>query len=368
MTRPADRDLVVTALRLGWTLAEIRGRNRPDPPPTPTTTFPTGGNALPLRVERDEAAQEAEAQAVVSYLATRLHVDVLGDAHTDYLARLTTLINDVHTARASGGDAHAAWEALAEWICTWDGEIQNYLSAASDSQNTGYQLGRALSESFWALDGATAASWKLLLGDRSAELTRLVGRLSAYFEPLTAPAISGSLKVWHVVVNDPAWLNAADAVRQLYLQVRRWYGLLVLDQNPQTLIQPGAFLRNWRTTLRAVRVFLPQLLVGFVSFAALAGLVALLAVSQGSAWLNILLGALGTLGLSGAALQARLKTTTNSLSDRLRNEAYADLAAEAITTPPTMPGRLRRTRQRRTAKAVRNQTCRPVINAPVAAV
>ena len=238
----------------------------------------------------------------------------------------------------------------------------------SDSQNTGYQLGRALSEAYWALDGATAASWKLLLGERNSELTRLVGRLAAYFEPLTAPAVSGSLKVWNAVVNDRAWLDASDAVHQLYLQVRRWYGLLVLDQNPQTLIQPGAFLRNWRTTLRAARVFLPQLLVGLASFGALSGLVALLAVNSGSAWLNGILGALGTLGLSGAAIQTRLKTATHSLSERLRNEAYADLAAEAITVPPTMPGRLLRTREQRTQRAVRKQTRQPMINAPVASV
>lgn len=366
MTQPADQDLVVTALRLGWTLAEVRGRNRLYPPPIATSSFPPGDYALPLRSERNANEQNTEAQAVLDYLAQRLGVDNPNAEATTYPNRLTTALNVLADARPKGGkDAEDAWEPFAKLIFDWDSNIQNRLSAVSDSQNTGYQLGRGLSEAYWALDGATTASWKLLLGERTTELTRLVGRLSAYFEPLTAPAVSGSLKVWNAVVNDPVWLDAADAVRQLYMQVRRWYGLLVLGQNPQTLIQPGAFLKNWRTTLRAARVFLPQLVVGLLSFGALSGFVALLAVSSGTATLNAVLGALGTLGLSGAAIQTRLKNTTNSLSQRLRNEAYADLAAEATTTPPTLPRHLMRSKQRRTAAAVRKQTRHPVINAPV---
>jgi hypothetical protein len=80
--------------------------------------------------------------------------------------------------------------------------------------------------------------------------------------------------------------------------------------------------------------------------------------------LNALLGASGAFGLSGTVVQTRIKSATNSLAQRLRNEAYADLAAEAITTPPTMPGRFSRSAVRRTAVAVHKQTKRPVINAP----
>lgn len=51
MTLPADADQVAKALRLGWYVAEVRGRNRPDPPKLEATTRPSRmGDALPLRV------------------------------------------------------------------------------------------------------------------------------------------------------------------------------------------------------------------------------------------------------------------------------------------------------------------------------
>jgi hypothetical protein len=161
---PADRDLVVTALRLGWTLAEVRGRNRLYPPPIDTSSFPRGDHALPLRYERSAPEQNIEAQVVVSYLAKRLEVDNPLGQPTSYPTALAQTLQALADARPKGGkDADDAWDNLAELIYHWDADIQDRLSAVSDSQNMGYQLGRGLSESYWALDGATASSWKVLL-------------------------------------------------------------------------------------------------------------------------------------------------------------------------------------------------------------
>jgi hypothetical protein len=56
MTIPDDAGTVLTAIRLGWSIAEVRGRNRPDAPPGARARLPgQPGHALPLRVEQTPA-------------------------------------------------------------------------------------------------------------------------------------------------------------------------------------------------------------------------------------------------------------------------------------------------------------------------
>jgi hypothetical protein len=48
-----DADDVLSALRLGWSVAEMRGRNRPDGPPGEVIGMPDHlDHPLPLRIER----------------------------------------------------------------------------------------------------------------------------------------------------------------------------------------------------------------------------------------------------------------------------------------------------------------------------
>jgi hypothetical protein len=49
----------------------------------------------------------------------------------------------------------------------------------------------------------------------------------------TAPAIAGSLEVWKAVVAAPAWMGDPEqAGPALYSQIRRWYELIILGQDP----------------------------------------------------------------------------------------------------------------------------------------
>src|ERR1700688_2152738 len=370
MTEPSDTDLVLSAVRLGWYLAEVRGRNRPNGPPGAGTQMPDHrDHALPLRIERGRAETRIEAQTVLAALANKLGVDSMGHrpvssygATVDNLARviaqarapkivarLNIVIDALHRADsdlaaaqraldsaqkaarvpvatqsesvagasvpASGVDdadrrysetkaaavaatvkavtdlqnaaqlqqtiasdqqthanqtaaaqppdpadakaaallaqlaageqasAHAAqvtvgtiqqavgavqvaptgpqdnaveaalaavnlaitqigqealavWESLSDVLWKFDAHIQDELTAKSDTQACGYQLGRGLAESYWALNpdeaGATSSSWKFLLGtSRCEELTRLTGRLSAYMGSYTPAAVLG---------------------------------------------------------------------------------------------------------------------------------------------------------------------------------
>ncbi len=272
------------------------------------------------------------------------------------LQQAATQIVAAHTARGANAAEQAvqalstalaaiearatlAWADLADLFWRFDAKIQDRLSAASDTQATGYQLGRGLAEMYWALDPPRAKGfngWETVLGEtRCRELNRLNGRLSAYMGTYTAPAVAGSLDVWSKVGgNDDSWRQDGQVPAEaLYKQTRRWYELIVLRQDPTTLIKPYDWIRNYRAIGRAALAFLPQLLF---TIAGLAGLVAFILLLQDkrsavSVWLSALLAAGG---LSTAGITAFLKNSAQALVKRLRQDAFADLLAVVVTEPP----------------------------------
>ena len=85
MTVPDDAGRVLTAIRLGWSIAEVRGRNRPDAPPGARATLPgPPGHALPLHVEQTSPELRIEAQAVLAAMARELGVDNGGANQASY--------------------------------------------------------------------------------------------------------------------------------------------------------------------------------------------------------------------------------------------------------------------------------------------
>ena len=476
VTAPDDAHRVMTALRLGWYLAEVRGRNRPGGPPGSSDQMPDHtDHALPLRNERGPTELRIEAQSVITALARELHVDegehcvsfgaavddqakllahirapkaayalqqgiaVLAKAPTrqakpvarDVFAELKlafveqqkvvdkrwqavadaelALANaktedkpaaeaavklqqatadgeqkgllmlqeggaalqrafgpqaDPATAAQAGlkalqtglqaitDTAQQAWEILAELLWEFDAHIQDVLAAVGDSQAVGYQLGRGLAETYWALDppqddGSTG--WSFLLGqERCAELGRLTGRLGAYMGSYTAPAVAGTVVIWQSVASTPDWRGIDEDAREvaqeaLYRQTRRWYELIVLAQDPTTLIKPYQLMTNYRTALRAFRLFAPQLVGTIVGLGALAALLILLSLKSGNALVHTLSGILAFVGLSYAGLTGTLKSTAQAMMTRLRQDAYTDLVILAVqTAPPTNPAKKRK--------------------------
>jgi hypothetical protein len=435
-----DAHHVLSALRLGWSVAEMRGRNRPDGPPGEVLGMPDRtDHPLPLRIERGPTELRIEIQSVVAELARKLNVDdasdgtsltdALGDqakllAHTraakaaealrrahDMLqqaapdttritqalaaglatqqlvvarrrqalaaqhptvtamqleqkscageeAGLAALEHAIATLTQQGPEAatpaiaqqqqaleaaaQRPWADLAELMWYFDAHVQDRLAAQSEQQAIGYQLGRGLADTYWALNCRQehgSASWSFLLGDRRcAELSRLTGRLAAYMGEYTASAIAGSLEVWKAVVSTPAWLGPADrAEAALYLQIRRWYELIVLGQDPTTLIGPAAVMRNYRTLSRAVKLFWPELLATVTGVASLVALLILVNTNGAAGWAKALSGVLAAVGLSLAGLTGTLKNSAQALLKRLRQDAYTDLVAIAVQTAPPPP-------------------------------
>jgi hypothetical protein len=249
-------------------------------------------------------------------------------------------------APAADGTQAGDWDSLEELIYRFDAHIQDTLTARSDTVACGYQLGRALAECYWALEPGlpekpeTWASWSFLLGqERCRETGRLLGRLSAYFHPYTAAAIAGSVQVWGSVAESPDWRQAAYP--RLYDQIRRWYELILLKQDPTTLIQPYQLLRNYRLVWRTIRGFWPQLVLAALAAGAVAVFAWLLTKPGVSSAVKTLLAALGIAGFSVAGLAAKVQNEAQALVKRLKQDAYTDLIGLAITTAPLPPRSVR---------------------------
>jgi hypothetical protein len=370
MSAPVDAFEVVSALRLGWYVAEVRGRNRPAGPRPTGDALPDRSNyVLPLRIERTATELRAEAQAILHKLCCDLYVDTV---LVDNQEQSRTAVIDQQSGALAAAvpeteSAASAWNALAASIHELDAHAQDTLAAESDMQATAYQLGRGLAEAYWALDPAAACAppspecWTFLLGaHRCEELTRLAGRMSGYFSPYSPPAIAGTLRLWQSVADSEEWRS--DAQEHLYRQLRRWYELLILGQDPSTLIPPYALLKDWRASVHAVRALWIQLVTAAVSLALVIALITLILNGSANAFLKASLGVVGVVGLSAATVQAGLKTTAQGLLSRLRQDAYTDLVASAIAEVPPKPG----TRKQHSAVVaeIRKRTLTTVADAP----
>ena len=195
--------------------------------------------------------------------------------------------------------------------------------------------------------------------ERRRELARLTGRLSAYFNPYCCPAIAGTLSLWQSVASNQQWRQ--DAQSDLFQQLRRWYELLILGQDPSTLIKPYALVKNWRSSFRVLRALWPQLVTAAVSLALVIAVITLIAEGSSTPFVKSLLGVLGAVGLSAATLQTRLKTTAQSLLTRFRQDAYTDLVAAEIAVAPDKPGAHRQ--DKIIAEEVRKRTLTTVADA-----
>jgi hypothetical protein len=433
MAVPSDAQKVLLAIKLGWAIAEVRGRNRPDPPPGARAGLPgPPTRALPLHVEQTPAELRIEAQSVLGAMARELGLG-RGRDGTDFPAAIDAQAKRLYQARkaAAGagagqaaddaaapapaepapaepaphgpaapaaaqaggaevqpggaadagdaavpgrgadtgqmapGDPDAEWAALQELIFRFDEHIQDAMASGPDTVGCGYQLGRALAEPYWALapglpdNAASPAAWWFLLGpERSGEMSRLAGRLTGYFHPLTAAAIAGSVQIWKHVAADPAWRNHAED--HLYLQIRRWYELLIMRQDPTTLVQPYALIRNFRMVTRALRIFWPELIGTTVAAAALSGFAVALGQHNISSFLKSALGFVAITGFSYAGLGAKLKSQAQAMVTRLRQDVYTDLVAVAITTAPPMPANRSARQNTKMARMARERGITPV--------
>jgi len=329
---------VAAALRLGWAVAEVRGRAWPDGPrPASSAAVLDPPEVLPLRSQRRPADARREALRGLVASATALGVSRDGALADELRVALPT--EEAHDA--------PPWSVTAAFFLEWDAWFQDELAQRDEALANAYLLGRGLAECYWGLGPQaawdatgepSAVSPAFLLGrDRRLELSRMLGRLDPAITHETSPAaISGSLEAWGAVAEDAQWLQSPDLRPSLYEQVRRWYQLVILGQDPTTLIRPYAKLTGLRGIGRAARLFWPQLVL-FVTAFGLA--TAYFIVVGGSApdWVSSLLATSGFGVFVAAGVLARGQSAAQRLLTRLRQDAYTDLVAVSLTAVPERP-------------------------------
>lgn len=99
-----DAHEVLSALRLGWSVAEMRGRNRPGGPSGDISGLPDHiDHPLPLRIERGKTELRVEVQSVVAELAQELRVDdsAHGTSLTAALGDTAKLLSHVRAPKAA---------------------------------------------------------------------------------------------------------------------------------------------------------------------------------------------------------------------------------------------------------------------------
>ncbi len=350
------------ALLLGWMVAEVRGLCNPVGPRPETTPLPTTPpDVLPLRSQRDPRATLRVCASIAESMVERL-----GLPDPDAVsAGLSDALTHPH-----------AWARHRAFFFTTDARIQDELARTDEQAANAYLLGRGMAECYWGLgpsgawegdSGASGCAPRFLLGeDRRLELSRMLGRLRpGHVHPLTPAVVSGTMQAWGYVVEDGGWEDEGDMRSSLYEQLRRWYQLLVLQQDPTTLVRPYARIGNTQAFRRSLKVLWPQLLAGAFAVTLVSGLVASIG-DEPPGWLQPLLatGSAGALVVGG--LLGRARGAAQLWATRLRQDVYTDLVAVDMTSVPRLTkGRAGARRQSAAVeKAVRQRLLTPSTTAP----
>jgi hypothetical protein len=343
---PSDREEVLKTFRLGWTVAELRGRYRPGldhvrPPPVGRRV----DHALPLSDERSTREQEIQLHEELARLSSELDLDhplpggpATAETATVVIARLG---HETSVARHRDQGDHNAWEKLTEVFYDWDTWIQDTL-LMQPVRAAAYQLGRALAETYWALDPAIEdphdwRSWGFLLGRRrSRRIKQLIARLSGYVDPLTPSAVWASVDSWTEVASNKAWRGQSDARETLYDQGLIWRDLVRGEQRPSDLTHTRGEVTRVAVLPSVLKLFRFEIALSLIAVVILVGAAASLSNGDHSPG-NTVAVILSGLGLTAAGLFARAKAVANSLLRQLSDAVTRAEIARAATCRPNPP-------------------------------
>jgi hypothetical protein len=338
-----DADSVRSAFRLGWAVAELRGRHRPDliedPIPDPGPTIQRPDHALPLANERSPAEQRLEVIHAVNGLSGALGLDFPLDGHTRP-QQLDPFLNALSRQSAD----QAAWNGLTNALYSWDAQMQDAL-VMRPGPAAGYQLGRGLAETYWSLypevtDPNDARCWLFLLGARRrATLKRYTARLVAFLDPLVLPAVSASLDSWGDVAGDEQWRKHPDARKQLYAQGLLWRDLIRGERRPEDLdpVPVGDMLQEVKLVRKLWSAFWPQLALALLgSVILIAGVIGLVTGFENRS-IATAFAVLGALGLTITSAYARAKANAASVLATVRGTIERERVGRAATLCPARP-------------------------------
>lgn len=155
--QPADLEQVRYAFRLGWVVAELRGRYRPDlfdtREPGDTGSFRREEYELPLSNERSLTEIRIELLGAAEDLSSALQLDRRDEHANSILGQIKPLLDQMMEKNA---DREQIWTGkpyetcLAYKFFKWDAQIQDNLVLQA-TQAAAYQLGRGLADTYWGL-------------------------------------------------------------------------------------------------------------------------------------------------------------------------------------------------------------------------
>ncbi len=338
-----DVQFVRYAFRLGWGIAELRGRFRPDrfgdrEPGTPV--FKKEVYELPLANERSPTEIRRELIDTVEDLGKALGLHEQPDLHTRW-TELKTLLKGMEER---GADHQALWNGVAHKFYDWDACAQDTLVLEA-THAAAYQLGRGLAETYWALESDRAehemGSWAFLLGPHRCDtMRRLASRLS--LEAPIIAAIEGPLESWSKLAADATSRAEPNVDTELYKQGLLWRDLIRGERQPRDLqatsdLKTPASAEVWKD-LKLYRVALENLKMplagGIISIAALVAGATLLASGSGHTGRTSAISILGALGLTSAGLYARAKASATSLLANLRQRVQVARVRQAANLCP----------------------------------
>ena len=372
---PSTTDLqrLRAALNLGWSVAELRGRLRyghVEPPGTVDYQFPREEfHALPIGGEHSLVEQQIAARAAVGLLAQPFGVDgplpnrkepaaseTLKALAMDLESKLAAAERNGRVARPDSYPAESevgrAWEQIADAIYYWDEQIQDGLGVSAELL-AAYQLGRGLSESFWALNPDAPAperkptlqstasppdpgSWEFLLGPRRLLMLGMYLKLlEGALTPLSGPAVKGPLTRWcKLVADNEVRSRSDDALEALRRQLQNWREVLLGSRDPTSFAKHFGFRLALRQALRVIQTLpLESALAGSgIALLALAGYA--LGAGTSNKGLAVFASVLGFFGVTGAGLLAKAKAQAAVLSGHLREAFYRDIVAAQATVLP----------------------------------
>jgi hypothetical protein len=332
------------AVRLGWTLAEFRGRVWYE------DHVPIGlpPSALPLTRERSNFDRMTDCHDAIKALVTDLHAEArpfesgttLGDAINEAAARIKDLREPPTEADPSRTQVR---QQLRRLSASWDREIRASLHPKALH---GYELGRGFGEARWELEVDDGVSRQerlqsLLGSERVSQLTRILRILRARFDQDTWYALKASLEGWSAQTSrrkrSQSWIDAA--LNQLRQQSDIWHDLLLLELRADDLVTPELVLRTGRQLAGKLRVFTRwQVVLLTVAGLLVAGGAAALTVSIGDSALFHAVGAFtaaaGALWIGVTGVTTGAKNSASGLFVQLRQAFNAQLAARAATVLP----------------------------------
>jgi hypothetical protein len=223
------------------------------------------------------------------------------------------------------------WERIQWFLWAWDEALQDQLSADKFGTASAYELGRRLSESYWALNedsGDSHAQWKFLFGrDRVNALCDLSRRLAPVFSEYTAPAVVASVTRWGEVAQAPDMYD--DPTGFLAQQVRIWRDLLVTGRDPLTLVPVDKLEAAARDPRPIIKAFRWELLAVLILAAGLA-----LSLTYFSSEARSAFAALAAVGISASAIVSWIKSRAQSVASRIGSAVDQSVVDEAVTRAP----------------------------------